>query len=1279
MLKNSKVFYNNTINKKELKKIIDWAFKLYGPRKAAYLIDQLKEIGFEYATKSGLSIGLEDLKVPPIKNYLIKNASHNVYETELEVNRGEINEVERFQKIIYIWNNTSEDLKERVINYFKNTDPLNSVYIMAFSGARGNISQVRQLVGMRGLMADPNGQIIDLPIQTNFREGLSITDYIISSYGARKGLVDTAIKTADSGYLTRRLVEIAQSIIICELDCNTEKGLEINDKNADEEIISSFKERSIGRLLAKPIIYNNEIIASKNEQITASLIEKLIQLNIHSFIIRSPLTCECRRALCQKCYGLNLASNELVNLGESVGILAAQSIGEPGTQLTMRTFHTGGVFTSELTRQIRAEYSGYVCFDANLKVRFFRTNYGKNAYISENESYINLYTYNNDIKPIKIIPETIILISNNTFIKRSDILFELPSRTLHLNESNKEIKFVLAKLSGEIILENKNLKPQYNNNTNNLVLNSKSIFWVLSGQVYPIPFDAKLKKCEFTKIFKNQSIAQTKIYTTRSGFVNYFRNSSNNEIQIIKIINSYKSFDNFKIFIEKNNSHLNKCLIYLSNIHNILLKLEPFTTKKFLFGYLENKNYKTQTGGVFYITDFNKIENLQNILNLKKNNSKFEIKPGCTVFYIPESTIPFNGNIQDLKFKTGNFISKHTEIFPNYFTNLSGFLEIHSTDKDFEIKVIPGNLYILNNIPINIKNIEELNEQVFFPGEILFQKYTIKRLSYLKIFKTSTGIAFYLKPIIRYEITKEKMFKNFGKNYFMDNNFTIENFSLNITSGIELKTNNPIQFIKFPIIINYSFNSNSLEMSFNFKKPKNQNSWCGMTINYSKILLIDSLIPTELKKNNVSLNVVVEKKQFVEPYTILAFFDIITLFTNFIYSIQEKLEEKNRRILLTTQKDYKTIYLDDFNNQLKQNQFIRLGQKIGNNLVFQESGLIEKVSGNIIKLRLGQPYLFSNEARLRKNPGDFIQEREIFGELIYQRLKTGDIVQGLPRVEELLEARNPKNQAILSKRPGIITKIKCTSEEIVIWTRPTLRKDYYIIPNSERLLIKLYNYINVGEPLTEGTLNPHNLLHIYFQYFCSLGTLTMYEAAYISFKKIQVLLLNSIQSIYFSQGVIISDKHLEIIIREMTKKVQVEYPGDTNFLPGDFLDLEQVNYINSSLKNKKKILFYPIILGITKAALQGDGFLAAASFQETTKVLTQAAVQGKTDWLRGLKENIITGRLMPAGTGFYMNKDLSFNNTILLNSNSNNNIDVKTFLKLKHKQLKQKIKIKFNK
>nr|QXI87081.1 RpoC2 [Sargassum graminifolium]QXI87220.1 RpoC2 [Sargassum graminifolium] len=1273
MLRKSKIFSNNIINKKELKKIIEWAFNNYGQRKAAYFVDQLKEMGFKYATKSGISISIEDLRIPASKITLMQVATKEVFFTESRANNGAITEVERFQKIISIWNRTSEELKERLIDFLKKNDPLNSVYVMAFSGARGNISQVRQLIGMRGLMSDPNGQIIDRAITANFREGLSITDYIISSYGARKGLVDTAIKTADSGYLTRRLVEVAQSIIISQLDCQTKHGIILQQ---DSKEFLSTKELLYGRILASSICKpkTKEIIGFRNQRVTSSLIEQIIKLNIPKILIRSPLTCECRRSICQHCYGENLASGNLVELGETVGLIAAQSIGEPGTQLTMRTFHTGGVFTGQLTRQGRAECSGYVIFLPTLKVIPYRTSYGEDVVMSENQSSLKIINYANEGIKVKVESRTLILVNNHNYIKRNQVLFEAAPKIKDINLAQKEIKYVYAKEGGEIILE-KNGFPQ-NCESEDFTKRSKKnyIFWVLSGRVFSLPFSTNLKVRKLEKIYKNQALAQSKIITTIGGFIYIYRCKLTQRVMGLKVQNSFQGQNNFKIFLENNNLEILHCKIYLSHNHEIILKPKLFQNRIFSIGFLQNNKYKTKTGGYFYISNYYK----PNLLKSNEiNKLNYKLKFGSTIFYIPEAKIQTNTNKKDFKFKDGSYIERHQEIFPNYFATIAGFLKLEGEKQIKYVTIKPGEKYLLKD---NIDFFRTLNEQVYFPGEFAGNQFSIKVLSYLEIVTNDNNIYLYIRPIIRYEFTTLSYNKILKSNTFNITNLKINNFNLRVSSGQQIQLDEPIQILDSTLTIDSFLQSNDTEVLFEFKEVKRKNSYIKVNLLYSQNFIFDNIIPNEIKKTDIFLNLIVEDNQFTDPYSILASFDTLIQFNNFVYTIKTKRNNIKSNMLLTTKSDYQEIFLDAHSHQYKQAQLIYRNSLFPNNVCIKNSGLLKSVIGNKITLHLGEPYFFSKGALIRKLPGDYIKKQENFGQLIYERLKTGDIVQGLPKIADILEARRPKVEALLSTRQSFIKAIKYTDELIIIITKPNRGYEYFTTPRSERLLIKKYESICIGQPLTEGPLNPHTLLHIYFHYFCSLGTLSIYESAYRSLKKLQIFLLMSVQDIYMSQGVIISGKHVELIVREMTHKVYIEYPGKTTFLPGDIIDLDQAQYINQSLKTRYKLGFRPILLGITKSSLKTDGFLAAASFQETTRVLTHAALQGKTDWLRGLKENAITGRLIPAGTGFYLDQDITYNKILLPNRsiNKQNNLNLKKQLRSKQKQFKNLIKFKYN-
>jgi DNA-directed RNA polymerase subunit beta' len=334
-------FVNEQMDKKKLSNIITTCFKRFGHYRTVILLDALKKIGFENATLGGISIAMDDLKIPEIKHEIIGKSHSEVANVEKQHRRGIITEGERYNKIIDIWTHTTDSISDKV---FQDLDKFNSIFMMADSGARGSKLQIRQLAGMRGLMAKPSGEIIENPITANFREGLTVLEFFISTHGARKGLADTALKTADAGYLTRRLIDVAQDVIITEDDCHTLNGIMISAITEGDEVVVSLKERIIGRIALDNIvdIVTDKTIVSVGEEITEDKADRIEQLGIERIRIRSVLTCEVTHGVCAKCYGRNLATQRLVELGEAVGIVAAQSIGEPGTQLTMRTFHIGG-------------------------------------------------------------------------------------------------------------------------------------------------------------------------------------------------------------------------------------------------------------------------------------------------------------------------------------------------------------------------------------------------------------------------------------------------------------------------------------------------------------------------------------------------------------------------------------------------------------------------------------------------------------------------------------------------------------------------------------------------------------------------------------------------------------------------------------------------------------------------------------------------------------------------------------------------------------------------
>jgi DNA-directed RNA polymerase subunit beta' len=362
-------FVNGLLKKKGLQQLVQSCYLRFGLEKTVEMLDSLKHLGFTYATRSGLSIGINDLIIPEKKVDLVTRAREEVIRVESQYLEGAITNGERYNKVIAIWSEATEDIANAMFNEMETIDKegrqFNPVYIMADSGARGSKQQIRQLAGMRGLMAKPSGEIIETPITANFREGLAVMEYFISTHGARKGLADTALKTADSGYLTRRLVDVAQDVIIHEYDCGTVDGIEARAIVESGEIIEPLRDRIIGRVTLEKITdpFTGEVIIDVNEEITEEKASAIQDAGIEKVKIRSVLTCASRRGVCAQCYGRDLATGRMVELGQAVGVIAAQSIGEPGTQLTMRTFHIGGT-ASRVSEQstLEARNAGTVRF-----------------------------------------------------------------------------------------------------------------------------------------------------------------------------------------------------------------------------------------------------------------------------------------------------------------------------------------------------------------------------------------------------------------------------------------------------------------------------------------------------------------------------------------------------------------------------------------------------------------------------------------------------------------------------------------------------------------------------------------------------------------------------------------------------------------------------------------------------------------------------------------------------------------------------------------------------
>ena len=479
-----RIFYNQVMNKSMLQKFITKLVAYRGTVYTAHILDQIKNLGFKHSTNTAVSLGIDDLLSSPLRTWLIQDAEYEAQLSQNYYRNGYIHVVERLRQLVESWHTTSEFLKREMVMSFHMLDTLNPVHMMSFSGARGNTSQVHQLVGMRGLITDPEGKIIDLPIQNNLREGLSLTEYIISCYGARKGVVDTAIRTADAGYLTRRLVQVSQHLVVRNVDCYTAHGIHLASIPIPQSSsILNWSNRLVGRILARPVYEGARCIASRNQDISAYLARRLSIETEQNILIRSPMICKDSMSICQLCYGWGSNNYMLVEIGEAIGILAAQSIGEPGTQLTLRTFHTGGVFTGDITNLIRANQNGIVFFPLNA-CEPTRSRHGRLAWKCKVELSMQIKGKGH-YKDIIIPAYSLIIVSCGQYVSAKQVIAEVRSTVAPFKEKVK--RHIYANYSGEIIHQQSNFLSldlsEKSDESNIVIPKNQDCLFIYSGQI----------------------------------------------------------------------------------------------------------------------------------------------------------------------------------------------------------------------------------------------------------------------------------------------------------------------------------------------------------------------------------------------------------------------------------------------------------------------------------------------------------------------------------------------------------------------------------------------------------------------------------------------------------------------------------------------------------------------------------------------------------------------------------------------------------------------------
>nr|YP_009732844.1 RNA polymerase beta'' subunit [Diphyscium foliosum]QHU77189.1 RNA polymerase beta'' subunit [Diphyscium foliosum] len=1300
------LFYNKVIDRTAIKQLISRLIAHFGITYTTHILDQLKSIGFQQATQAAISLGIDDLLTAPSKGWLIQDAEQQGYTSEKNYRYGNVHAVEKLRQLIETWYATSEYLKQEMNPNFRMTDPLNPVHMMSFSGARGSTSQVHQLVGMRGLMSDPQGQIIDLPIQSNFREGLSLTEYIISCYGARKGVVDTAVRTSDAGYLTRRLVEVVQHIVVRKIDCGTFQGIFVPlSRDYKRNIQIDSQQKLIGRILADNIYADGRCIAIRNHDITTDLAISLMTLQKKPIFVRSPLTCKSMLWICQLCYGWSLTHGNLIELGEAVGIIAGQSIGEPGTQLTLRTFHTGGVFTGDIAEHVRTPFNGVIEFNTNL-VYPTRTRHGHPAWICSNNLSVSIKS-KKKIHNLVIPPQSMLLVQSNQYVESKQVIAEIRAKTSPFKE--KVQKYIYSNLSGEMHWSTKVQHASEYIHSNVHLLRMTGHIWILAGNFY------KYNESSFM-FYRNQDKVDNKLPIANQ-ILNYSKiqyNSSNNFWNLIYssiILHAY-SFSQIKknktfFFLKKKKNPLFQFMLKIPK--NGILK------KNDTFAIFNNSEYRIKNSGILKygnikVEFINKKNEIFEDRKTKDSRPRYKIIKEGNFFFLPEEVYILDQSFySSILIKNNSFIEIGTKITSTITSKVTGFVKIKKKNNSFKIKIIPGSVYYPKDKQKSFKQ----NGILVPPGEKIFEQFRAKMWIYLEWIVLSKENSFFLiRPAIEYKITSTNNKLNLPIHFFIDLLKEQETLKIQIINyilyeddeEIEITNNNDIQLVQSCLVLNWetnifikeahisfvkirinkivkSFFQISLIKYFNFDSKKKNNTSSLNSLFNKKISIINQYstdnnvlfskiwgtirTPSNKNKDNNSFLILSPSNLFQT----LSFKNTDSFQTTeknikvenieklFSYESKKKIKDfnlQNKKNIIkqnfmeflgflghlqNNTKTFKSFYLIKYDNKLtpshfsnfsiidslkkkfkitkwffldenqrtyklnltkniifnllnwsfplfllskKKIQLFNLGHFICDGLSVSdyqhvyESGQIVAIYVDSLVIRLAKPYLATGEATIHNHYGEIVTEGDTLITLIYERLKSGDIIQGLPKVEQLLEAR-PINSVSINLEKGF-------------------------------------------EDWNKDMTN----------YFGSLWG--FFFSARISMEQSQINLVDQIQRVYRSQGVHISDKHIEIIVRQMTSKVLTLENGMANgFLPGESIEFSRAQRMNRALE--EVVPYKPVLLGITKASLNTQSFISEASFQETTRVLAKAALRGRIDWLKGLKENVILGGIVPAGTG----------------------------------------------
>nr|YP_009241736.1 RNA polymerase beta' subunit [Tofieldia thibetica]AMQ13310.1 RNA polymerase beta' subunit [Tofieldia thibetica] len=1316
------VFHNKVIDGAAMKRLISRLIDHFGMAYTSHILDQVKTLGFQQATATSISLGIDDLLTIPSKGWLVQDAEQQSFILEKHYHYGNVHAVEKLRQSIEIWYATSEYLRQEMNPNFRTTAPSNPVYLMSFSGARGNASQVHQLLGMRGLMSDPQGQMIDLPIQSNLREGLSLTEYIISCYGARKGVVDTAVRTSDAGYLTRRLVEVVQHIVVRRTDCGTIRGISVSPRNGIAKRI--FIQTLIGRVLADDIYMGVRCIAARNQDIGIGLVNRFITFRTQLIFIRTPFTCRSTSWICQLCYGRSPTHGDLVELGEAVGIIAGQSIGEPGTQLTLRTFHTGGVFTGGTAEHVRAPSNGKIKFNEDL-VHPTRTRHGHPAFLCSIDLYVTIESQD-ILHNVNIPPKSFILVQNDQYVESEQVIAEIRAGTSTLNFKERVRKHIYSESEGEMHWSTDVYHaPEYTYGNVHL-LPKTSHLWILAGgtcrssrvsfslhkdqdQMNPHSFSIEeryISDLSMTNDRVRQKLFSPGPYGKKKGGIPYYlrpdRIISNDDWNFIypSIIHENENSDffakrrrnRFIIPLQYDQEREKELIPRFSFSISIEIPINGILHRNSILAYFDDPRYRRSSSGItkygtIEADSIIKKEDLIEYQGAKEFSPKYKMKVD-RFFFIPEEVhiLPASSPIM---VRNNSLIGVDTRITLNTRSRVSGLVRLERRKKSMELKIFSGDIHF----PGETDKISRHSGILIPPGagkkNAKESKTKWKNWIYVqRITPTKKKYFVSVRPVVTYEIADGVNLATFFPPDLLQERDNVQLQIVNYilygsgkpirgiyptsiqlvrtclvlnwdqkqkgsmeevhASFMEVRANDLIRdFIRIELVkspISYTGKRNDMACSGFFphsstnSNPFYSKAKIQLLTQHKRTLCIGTLLNRNKewqslkilsssncsrigpfngsKYNNVTKESIKENSTILirnslgplgivipKIYNFYSSYHLIThnaillkkylLLDNFKQTfqvLQYSLMDENGS--LYNPDPYSNIIWNpfDLNWCFLQHDYceetstiISLGQFICENVcLFKygpqiKSGQVLIVHVDSLVIRSAKPYLATPGATVHGHYGEILYEGDTLVTFIYEKSRSGDITQGLPKVEQVLEVRSIESISMNLER-----RVKGWNARI------------------PRIIGIPWGFL-IGAELTIA--------------------------------QSRISLVNKIQKVYRSQGVQIHNRHIEIIVRQVTSKVLVSEEGMSNvFSPGELIGLLRAERAGRALD--EAICYRAILLGITKASLNTQSFISEASFQETARVLAKAALRGRIDWLKGLKENVVLGGIIPVGTGF---------------------------------------------